>query len=39
MYRILRLVREHGYDKAVANLHYHPHAITNYFGRGQRISI
>ena len=39
MYHILRLVREHGYDEAVANLHYHPHAITNYFGRGQRIGI
>ncbi len=39
MYHILRLVKEHGYDEAVANLHYHPHAITNYFGRGQRIGI
>lgn len=39
MYHILRLIKRHGYDQAVANLHYHPHAITNYFGRGQRVGI
>jgi NDP-sugar pyrophosphorylase family protein len=39
MYHILRLLKKHGYDEAVANLHYHPHAITNYFGRGQRVGI
>ena len=39
MYHILSLVKKHGFDKAVANLHYHPHAITNYFGRGQSIGI
>ena len=39
MYHILRLIKQHGFDEAVANLHYHPHAITNYFGRGQRVGI
>ncbi|MHB1390841.1 MAG: sugar phosphate nucleotidyltransferase [Thermoleophilia bacterium] len=39
MYHILRLIRQHGFDEAVANLHYHPHAITNYFGRGQRVGL
>ena len=39
MYHILRLLKKHGFNEAVANLHYHPHAITNYFGRGQRIGI
>ncbi len=39
MYHILRLIKKHGFDEAVANLHYHPHAITNYFGRGQRVGI
>ncbi|MBE0430063.1 MAG: NDP-sugar synthase [Thermoleophilia bacterium] len=39
LYHILRLIKQHGYHEAVANLHYHPHAITNYFGRGQRVGI
>jgi len=39
MYHILRLIKKHGFDEAVANLHYHPHAITNYFGRGQRVGM
>lgn len=39
MYHILRLIKQHGYDEAVANLHHHPHVITNYFGRGQRLDI
>ena len=39
LYHILRLIKQHGFDEAVANLHYHPHAITNYFGRGQRVGI
>lgn len=39
MYHILRLIKAHGYNHAVANLHYHPHAITNYFGRGNRMDI
>ena len=39
MYHILRLIKQHGFDEAVANLHYHPHAITNYFGRGQQVGI
>lgn len=39
LYHILRLLKRHGIDEAVANLHYHPHAITNYFGRGQRVGI
>lgn len=39
MYHILRLLKKHGINEAVANLHYHPHAITNYFGRGQRVGI
>lgn len=39
MYHILRLIKQHGIREAVANLHYHPHAITNYFGRGRRVGI
>ncbi len=39
MYHILRLLKQHGIEEAVANLHYHPHAITNYFGKGQRLEI
>lgn len=39
MYHILRLIKKHGFDEAVANLHYHPHAITNYFGKGQRVNM
>ncbi len=39
MYHILKLLRRHGINQAVANLHYHPHAITNYFGKGQRLDI
>ncbi|MHB0914389.1 MAG: sugar phosphate nucleotidyltransferase [Thermoleophilia bacterium] len=39
MYHILRLIKKHGYTEAVANLHYHPHAITNYFGKGQKVGI
>lgn len=39
LYHILRLIKKHGFDEAVANLHYHPHAITNYFGKGQRVGI
>lgn len=39
MHHILRLIKNHGFTDAVANLHYHPHAITNYFGRGQRVGI
>ncbi len=39
MYHILRLIKKHGFDEAVANLHYHPHAITNYFGRGQKLGV
>jgi mannose-1-phosphate guanylyltransferase/mannose-1-phosphate guanylyltransferase/phosphomannomutase len=39
MYHILRLVKKHGINEAVANLHYHPYAITNYFGKGQKVGI
>ena len=39
MYHILRLLKHHGITQAVANLHYHPHAITNYFGKGQKLDI
>jgi len=39
MYHILKLIKKHGFNEAVANLHYHPHAITNYFGRGQRVGV
>lgn len=39
MYHILRLLKKHGITEAVANLHYHPHAITNYFGRGQLLDV
>lgn len=39
MYHILKLLKKHGIDEAVANLHYHPHAITNYFGKGQRLDM
>ncbi|MHB8142945.1 MAG: sugar phosphate nucleotidyltransferase [Thermoleophilia bacterium] len=39
MYHILRLIKKHGFIEAVANLHYHPHAITNYFGRGQQVGV
>jgi NDP-sugar pyrophosphorylase family protein len=39
MYHILRLLKRHGINEAVANLHYHPHAITNYFGKGQKLDI
>lgn len=39
MWHILRLLKRHGFTEAVANLHYHPHAITNYFGKGQKVGI
>jgi NDP-sugar pyrophosphorylase family protein len=39
MWHILRLIKKHGITEAVANLHYHPHAITNYFGKGQKVGI
>jgi len=39
MWHILRLIKQHGYTQAVANLHYHPHAITNYFGKGQKVGV
>ena len=39
MYHILRLIKQHGFTEAVANLHYHPHAITNYFGKGHKLGV
>lgn len=39
MEHILRLLSVHGFTDVIANLHYMPQAIQNYFGDGSRLGI
>lgn len=39
MEHILGLLREHGFDKVIANLHWFPETITGYFGDGADFGI
>ncbi|MGB9613780.1 MAG: sugar phosphate nucleotidyltransferase, partial [Candidatus Margulisiibacteriota bacterium] len=35
----LELLKKHGFTEIVANLHYYPEQIENYFGDGQRLGV
>ncbi|MGB7589128.1 MAG: NDP-sugar synthase [Solirubrobacterales bacterium] len=39
MEHILRLLRRHGFNQAIANLHWFPEVIEGYFGDGSRLGI
>ncbi len=39
LYHILRLLRRHGMNEVVINLHHLPEAITDYFGDGRVIGM
>lgn len=39
MEHILNLLKSHGFADVVANLHYLPHHIEKYFGKGERLGI
>src|SRR3954452_21699074 len=39
MAHLLTLVKKHGFDDAVANLHYYPDTIRDYFGDGSAFGV
>lgn len=39
LHHILRLLRRHGFEEVVINLHHLPEAITGYFGDGARMGM
>lgn len=39
MEHTVKLLRKHGFTDIIANLHYLPHVIRDYFGDGQRFGV
>lgn len=35
----VKLLKEHGINELIANTHYNPHFITDYFGNGQKFGV